>query len=305
MPSDRPATGGERHSHIIRKREATMGSFVKGIALSFILVAGAAGSAHAQEASDGPVLSGAFDIWAGNSYVTPHGLVATTRGGSIQTTASATLTLPSGVSLTGGVWTDFNPDYDKIGNTTKTVNETDPFFAVTVPVTKKFALTAKYIAFIGNNLPKTAHNVALVASYADGAAGQAFTINPYAVFFYEVDGSSVIGVGKGGNTFDVWLGATPTLKLKGVTLAAPTWITVGPKSFFGPIDDGNLGMLTTGLKIIKPLNLGPKAGKWAISANVQYYHLANDNLRLVKSAINRGDNDRDQLQFGIALNVGF
>lgn len=39
-----------------------MGSFVKGIALSFILVAGAAGSAHAQEASDGPVLSGAFDI---------------------------------------------------------------------------------------------------------------------------------------------------------------------------------------------------------------------------------------------------
>ena len=56
---------------------------------------------------------------------------------------------------------------------------------------------------------------------------------------------------------------------------------------------------------VKPLNLGPKAGKWAISANVQYYHLANDNLRLVKSAINRGDNDRDQLQFGIALNVGF
>lgn len=282
-----------------------MASFVKGIALSFALASAFAGSAQAQEAADGPVLSGSFDTWVGNDYVTPHGLVATTRGVSVQTNASATLTLPSGVAFTGGVWTDFNPGFDKIGNTTRGVNETDPYFAVTVPVTQKLALTAKYVAFIGNNLPRTAHNVALVASYADGAPGQSFTINPYAVFFYEVDGSSVIGVGKGGNTFDIWLGATPTLKLDGLTIAAPTWITLGPKSFFGPIDDGNLGLLTTGLKIIKPLDLGPRAGKWSIYASAQYYHLANDNLRLVKSAINRGDNDRDQLQFGVGLNVGF
>jgi len=39
--------------------------------------------------------------------------------------AQATLSLPSGISLTGGVWTDINPNYDKIGNTTRTVNETD------------------------------------------------------------------------------------------------------------------------------------------------------------------------------------
>ncbi|SFG37472.1 hypothetical protein SAMN05518801_12049 [Novosphingobium sp. CF614] len=288
-----------------------MSSFVKGIATSFVLIMSAttAVAAHAEDAppaSDGgPVLSGSLDVWAGNDYVTPHGLVATTRGGSVQTTGQATLALPSGVAFTAGVWTDFNPDYDKIGTSTKTVNETDPFVAVTVPVTKRLALTAKYIAFIGNNLPKTAHNVALVASYADGAPGKKFTINPYAVLFYEVSGSSVIGVGKAGDTYDVWLGATPTLKLDGLTIAAPTWVTVGPKSFFGPISDGNLGVVTTGLKITKPINLGPRAGKWAISANVQYYHLANDNLRLVKSVLNRGDNDRDQLQFGLGLSAGF
>lgn len=251
------------------------------------------------------MLSGSFDVWAGNDYITPHGLVATTRGASIQTTAQATLTLPSGVAITGGVWTDFNPGYDKIGNTTRGVNETDPFLAVTVPVTKRFALTAKYIAFVGNNLPKTAHNVALVASYADGAPGQKLTLNPYAVFFYEVDGSSVVGVGKAGNTWDAWIGATPTLKLDGLTIVAPTWFTVGPKSFFGPIDDGNLGHVTAGLKLIKPLDLGPRAGKWAIYANVQYYHLANDNLVLVKSALNRGDSKRDNVQFGVGLNLGF
>lgn len=283
-----------------------MSSFVKGIAVSFALAAGFAGAAHAQEApvADGPVLSGSLDVWVGNDYVTPHGLVATTRGLSIQTTAQGTLTLPSGVAFTAGVWTDFNPGYDKLAST-RGVNETDPFVAVTVPVTDRFALTAKYVAFIGNNLPRTAHNVALVASYNDGGPDKAFSINPYAVFFYEVDGSSVIGVGKGGDTFDVWLGATPTLKLDGLTLSAPTWVTLGPKSFFGPIDDGNLGMVTTGLKLTKPLDLGPRAGKWSISANVQYSHLANDNLRLVKSVLNRGDDGADQVQFGIGLNVGF
>lgn len=281
-----------------------MSSFVKGIALSFVLAGAATGTAHAEE-GDGPVLSGSLDVWAGNDYVTPHGLVATTHGGSVQTTGQATLTLPSGIAVTAGVWTDFNPDYKQSTATTKGVNETDPFVAVTVPVTKRLSLTAKYVAFVGNNLPKTAHNAALVASYADGAPGQRFTVNPYAVFFYEMTGSSVVGLGKGGDTFDVWLGATPTLKLDGLTIAAPTWLTLAPKSFFGPVDDGNLGMVTTGLKLIKPLNLGPRAGKWAISANVQYYHLANDNLRMVKAALNRGDNDADQLQFGVGLSVGF
>ncbi|NKJ01626.1 hypothetical protein [Novosphingobium sp. SG707] len=264
-----------------------------------------ANSAHAQTASDGPVLSGAFDTWVGNAYVTPHGLVATTRGASIQTTASATMTMPSGVAMTAGVWTDFNPGYDAIGNATRTVNETDPFVAVTVPVTKRLSLTGKYVAFVGNNLPRTANNVALVASYADGKSGQVFTINPYAVFFYEFDGSSVIGVGKPGNTWDVWLGATPTLKLKKLTLSAPSWITLAPKSFFGRIDDSNLGLVTTGLKAATPLDLGVRAGKWTLYANAQYYHLANDNLVAVKSAINRGDHARDQVQFGIGVSVGF
>jgi hypothetical protein len=288
-------------------REATMSSFVKGRVLSFILAAGIAGPAYADDqniGADGPVLSGSFDLWAGTDYVTAHGLVATIRGASIQTSASATLTTETGISVTGGVWTDFNPGYDKLGGT-KVVNETDPFFAVTVPVTDRLSLTGKYIGFVGNNLPRTAHNVALVASYADGAPGQRFTVNPYAVFFYEVDGSSVVGVGKNGNTFDVWLGATPTLKLDGLTIVAPTWVTVGPKSFFGPLDDGNLGMVTTGLKFIKPINLGPRAGKWSVSANVQYYHLANDNLRLVKSVLNRGDGGADTLQVGLGLSVGF
>ncbi len=59
------------------------------------------------------------------------------------------------------------------------------------------------------------------------------------------------------------------------------------------------------MKVIKPLDLGPRAGKWAIYANVQYYRLANANLQLVKAALNRGDNGADQVQFGVGMTVGF
>jgi hypothetical protein len=100
-------------------------------------------------------------------------------------------------------------------------------------------------------------------------------------------------------------GATPTLKLKKLTLSAPTWITLAPKSFFGTIQDGNLGLVTTGLKVATPLNLGARAGKWTVYANAQYYHLANDNLVAVKAAINRGDHARDMVQFGVGMSVGF
>jgi hypothetical protein len=281
-----------------------MRSFVKGMVLSSIMAMGIAGSARAQS-TDGAVLSGSFDTWVGNDYITAHGLVATTHGASVQTTGSATLTLPSGVAVTGGAWVDFNPGYNAAADTTRDVNETDPFIAVTVPVTKRLSLTAKYVAFIGNNLPRTANNFAAVASYADGKPGQSFTINPYAVFFYEASGSSVIGVGKGGQTWDAWLGATPTLKLKSVTISAPSWITLAPKSFFGPIQDGNLGLVTTGLKVATPLDLGPRAGKWTVYVTGQYYHLANDNLVLVESAINAGAHPRDRFQFGLGTTVGF
>lgn len=284
-----------------------MRSLAKGIAVSVFIAAGLVGTARAQDAApaDGPVLSGVLDASIQNDYITPRGTVVTTRGGALQTLGAGTLTLPSGIAFTGGVWVDFNPDHSRTSSTTRGVNETDPFFAVTAKVADRVKIGVQYWAFIGSNFPKTANNLEFSAAYDDSRPGKAWSINPYAKLFWEVSGSSTVGVGKNGKTFDVELGAVPTLNLGPVILAAPTWVTIAPKSFFGPLDDGNVGVISTGLKVIKPLNLGPRAGKWAIYAKAQYYRLANDNLLLVKAALNEGDHGRNQLQFGVGVNVGF
>jgi hypothetical protein len=285
-----------------------MRSFVNCIAMSAVFAAGLAGTtARAKDAAadDGPVLSGVLDVSVQNDYITPRGVVVTTHGVALQTLGAANLTLSNGITFTGGVWVDFNPGYSKTAASTRGVNETDPFFGVSYKASKRLTVGARYWAFVGNNFPRTANNLEFSAAYADGDPSRPFSVNPYAKLFWEVSGSSTTGVGKNGHTFDVEVGAVPTYNAGPVILSVPTWLTVGPKSFFGPIDDGSLGVISTGLTVTKPLDLGPRAGKWAIYAKVQYYHLANDNLVLVKSALNEGDHDSDQVQFGVGLNVGF
>lgn len=281
---------------------------VKGIHFVTIATLGAAvlaaAPAAAQEApSDGPVLDGIMDVQVKNDYVTPRGVVVTSKGAAVQTLALAALSLPNGLAFSGGVWVDFNPGYRKSG-ATRTVNETDAILGVSYKFTPQLTGSVTYSAFMGDNFPETSNNVEFAVAYADGP-DRSFSVNPYAKLFWQVDGSSTTGFGKNGKTYDVEIGAVPTLKLNKVTVSAPTWFTVGPKSFFGPIEDGNLGVISTGLKIATPLDLGPQAGNWTIYATTQYYRLANDNLVDVKAALNNGDNDRDHLQFGVGLTAGF
>lgn len=275
---------------------------------AFVVVAIAATPASAQDAqhdpaSDGPVLSGIMDIQVKNDYVTPRGVVVTSKGAAVQTLGLATLSLPNGLAFTGGVWVDFNPGYDKSG-ATRSVNETDAIFGVSYKFSPQLTGSVTYSAFMGDNFPETSNNLEFALAYTD-RPDKNFSVNPYAKLFWQVDGSSTTGFGKNGKTFDVEIGAVPTLKLNKVIVSAPTWFTVGPKSFFGPVDDGNLGVLSTGLKVATPLDLGPKAGKWTLYATTQYYRLSNDNLVNVKAALNNGDHDRDHLQFGVGLTAGF
>ena len=97
--------------------------------------------------------------------------------------------------------------------------------------------------------------------------------------------------------------ATPTIKLDRATLSAPTWITVGPKSYWG--GDQNAGVFTTGLKVTVPLNLPEKAGHWSMYGGYQYYHLINDNLVLAQSLLNQGKDERDLHLFQVGVGVGF
>lgn len=276
---------------------------------ALVLSAWATG-AQAQEDSDWS-LHGFGDVSVKNDYVTPRGLVVTTKGATVQILNGLVLVSPQGASFTAGTWTDLNPGYGD-GNTA-TVNEFDFFVGVSVPVTPKLEVGAQYVQFIsGQNAFYDERNIELTVKYKDGAKGAALTVNPYAKFFWAFDSkSSTVVLGKAGGTFDVELGAVPTYAAKGVTLSAPTWITVGPKTYWGAKDNPfavkgqNFGVFSTGLKVSKSLGFIKGAAGASVYVQGQYYHLINDNLVTAKYLLNSGDHDRDHVVFGGGLNFGF
>lgn len=129
-------------------------------------------------------------------------------------------------------------------------------------------------------------------------------LNPYAKLFWAVDSkSSTVVVGKAGNTFDVELGIAPTLSVSQVTVSAPTWITVGPSSYWGA-GKQDVGVVSSGLKASLPVQFS-SGGKASIYGHAQYYHLVNDNLVIANSILHSGAHKRDQVVFGVGVSVGF
>lgn len=270
------------------------------------LLLGACSSIASAESSDWTV-HGFGDVSVKNDYVTPRGLVVTTKGTTVQIVNGLVLVAPNGVTFHAGIWTDLNPGYSKADGNITAVNEFDYFFGIDYNITDKINIGAEYVQFISGQPSvafKDEYNVEFHVKYKDGDGSSPLTFNPYAKLFWAVESkSSTVVTGKAGNTFDVELGAVPTYKMDKVTLSAPTWITVGPKSYWGGTQ--NVGVVSTGLKASTPLSFLKGAAGFNVYAQVQYFHLLNDKLVLAKSILNSGDKKRDHAVFGVGLGYGF
>lgn len=273
--------------------------------LAALALTGLAGTAHAEDADWS--LHGFGDVSIKNDYVTPRGLVVTTEGVTVQVLDGLVLVSPGGVAFHAGTWTDFNPGYSKTNGGVKTFNEFDWFAGVDYDIVKNLNVGVEYSEFLSGK-PSAAfrveRNIEFSVKYKDGA-GKKYAVNPYAKLFWAVSSkSSTVVTGKAGDTFDVEIGAVPTYSGKGFTLSAPTWITVGPKDYWGfTAKPDNVGVFSTGLKLSTPVT----TGKFHLSAYAftQYYHLINDNLVLAKSILNGGDSKRDHVVLGGGLSFGF
>jgi hypothetical protein len=269
---------------------------------------GASSTAAMADTDDSWALHGFGDTSVKNNYITPRGLVVTTDGVTVQSLNGLVLVAPSGVAVHAGTWVDLNPGYNKISNKTA-VNEFDWFVGIDGPITKNLKAGVELSQFISGQ-PKYAFkretNIEFSLKYSDASKG-GFTINPYAKLFWAVSSrSSTVVTGKAGGTFDVELGAVPTYKTGAVTLSAPTWITVGPKTYWARAPfatDGNFGVFSTGLKVSTPVPM--VKGGLSIYAQVQYYNLINNNLVIAESILNRGMNDRSKVVFGLGVGYGF
>ena len=131
-------------------------------------------------------------------------------------------------------------------------------------------------------------------------------------FFWAISGDSTVVTGKPGDTFDVEIGLKPNIAFNmfGATanLSAPTWITVGPKSYWGGTE--NVGVLSTGLSLKLPLTFIPqRLGNWYTAIGVQYYAFLNDQLRVAQTLIGTADplsdGHKDYVVGSFSIGMGF
>lgn len=272
------------------------------------------GTAMADDDS-GIALHGFGDISVKNDYVTPRGLVVTTQGAAIQVLNGLVLTTPVGVNFHAATWVDLNPGFSKADGNITAVNEFDWMVGVDGNIAKNLNLGVEFSQFVSGQPSvafKRESNIEFALKYFDNPTGT-FSLNPYAKLFWAFNSkSSTVVLGKAGGTFDVELGAVPTYRLKGVSFMIPTWVTVGPKSYWGRGDsaltqpDGNVGVFSTGLKGMVPLSFlsgtGAKASAYGM---VQYYNIINDALLRAKGVLNSGASNRSHFVFGAGINFGF
>ncbi|MET0546483.1 MAG: hypothetical protein ABWZ40_09235 [Caulobacterales bacterium] len=250
-----------------------------------------------------PSLHGFADISVKTDYITPRGLHVVDDGATIQYLNGLVLAFDK-VSLVGGIWTDFNPGYNKSENS-EAFNEFDWFVGADYKVTDKLKVGVQYVEFISpQNAFDTEKNVEFSVNYSDSL--KPISINPYAKLFWAIDGDSTVVLGKKGDTFDVEIGAVPTYQFEGgfpLTVSAPTCNTVGPEEYRG--GDENVGVFSTGLKLSHPLSFMPKgAGNWSVYGGYQHYFFINDNLKTARTILT-GQTGKDDGIWSLGLSMGF
>lgn len=238
------------------------------------------------------------------AHITPRGLVVADKGVEIQPVGALTFDLYQGdglvndVSVTAGVWNSVNSSlHDPVAGGWF---EIDYFARVNVKLAKRIDFSAQYVAFDspGGGF-KTDNNLEFTLSYNDsGLLTKDFGFRPYVRLFYNISGSSTVVLGRNGNTFDAELGLVPTYICQAlpnypITITLPTFVTVGPESFWGGTN--NVGVFTTSLAVAVPLSFIPsRFGHWHIDSSVSYFNLINSQLQKAAAVLGCGS-DRNRV----------
>jgi hypothetical protein len=249
---------------------------------------------------------GFVDFSFKNDYITPRGLLVTRTGLTTQVLAGMAWDVYKDkagfinlVSFYGYVWNDLwsKQKHPTVGSW----NEFDWAVGMTVKFAQDWKFGVEYVEFLsppGNF--GIERNIEFTLAYDDSKWNPFIPINPYVKLFYAASGPSTVVVGKSGQTYDVELGIVPTLSLKkytgaNVTLTAPTWVTVGPSTYWNV--GGNVcgvalcstdsaGVFSTGLTAKWGLDFIPsRLGNWYAKGGFQYYHIINDNLLLAQTVV--------------------
>lgn len=249
----------------------------------------------------GSAIHGYMETQIKTAHITPRGLVIADNGVEIQPAAGLTFDLLDGdglldkASATFGVWNSLNTSLH-IPSAGQWF-EIDYFARLNLQFARRINFSLQYVAFDSpGNLFQTDNNLEFTLNYDDtGYLIPNFGFHPYTRLFYNISGGSTTALGRNGDTYDVELGLVPTYVWKAITdypitLSLPTYITVGPKDFWG--GDSNVGILTTALAGTVPLHFIPeKFGRWHMDTSIAYFNLLNGKLVDASAALG---NPRDR-----------
>ncbi len=251
-----------------------------------LMLAAALGQARIADAAGG----GFGELSVKPAYITPRGLLVTDTGITTQVLRGDVWPLSDTTTLVAGLWTDFDFGGDNTAAANAGVGdwkEFDYFLGATWVWSPRTHLGLQYVAFLSPPGDfKAEHNLEFTLSHDDSVAAE-LAFKPYAKLFWALAGDSTVVTGRRGQTFDVELGAVPTVTVGGFGLSLPTWLTLGPASFWNggasrlglEPSGNNLGVFSSGLSVRHALAMMPaRFGHWSLLAGVQCYALLNGNL---------------------------
>jgi hypothetical protein len=197
-------------------------------------------------------------------------------------------------SVFGGVWNEYwtNPP---VG--TRQWQEMDWWLGFTVGFAKYWSVTAQRLDFqFPGGGGQT--NYVVTLGFNDSFTGWPIVFNPYLTYWANPSGGTNIVTGA--HAYRIELGMKPTIGLfKGtalpLTLVFPTWIELGPKSYWdradgttnrcgtlgtAPCSTNSVGYVSTGIQARWSLEtyIPKRLGSWYVKAGAQYYHFNNDIL---------------------------
>jgi hypothetical protein len=213
-----------------------------------------------------------FDIT--NAYFF-HGIRQEDNGFIIQPYANLYFKIYEGsgfvnnVSVNVGIWNSFHSNRG-VASSTSNWYEFDFYAGLSATLAEKWNVSSNFVAYTSpGDYFDTAYAVNLKIGYDDKDLLGAFSLQPYVLVEWEVDGKSANGADEG---LYYEVGLTPNVDLGPVNLALPLRAGFGSNDYY--FDDEAFGFFSAGLVATYGLDFIPEClGDWSLSASATYLHV--------------------------------
>ena len=232
-----------------------------------------------------------------------HGLTLENQGAILQPYADLYFQLYQGegalnsVSLNLGIWNSFHSNHT-VASTTRGWYEFDFLAGVSFTFLKNLTFTPTYVFYSSpGDYFENSHNLQLQLGFNDKDLLGAFSLQPYVLVQFELEGKSGNG-SEEGVYYEV--GIAPSVEVGPVNLTFPMKAGFGSNDYYS--NDDRYGFFSAGVAASYALKSIPECyGTWTLTAGATYFNYGdpNDDANAIK------DDNTNDFVFNGGLKVAF